>query len=273
MLFWTFLAAMTGSAVLAVLWPLSRRRKPASSRRDAELAVYRDQLAEIGRDRQRGVLADAEAEAARIEVSRRLLAADALTVGTPVVDGTRRRRIAAVLSLVGIPLVALMMYGAVGSPGFRDADFNEKLRTDTELAAIVQTIEGVLKKNPDDGRGWEVVVPYYLSVGRNEDAVTAQQNALRLLGPSADREATLGETLVAVANGSVTSEARRAFDRAIALDSNNAKAIFFTGLAALQSERRDEARENWQRVLKIASPGDRWAGYAREQLDRLGKTQ
>jgi cytochrome c-type biogenesis protein CcmH len=136
---------------------------------------------------------------------------------------------------------------------------------------MVRAIEGVLEKNPDDGRGWEVVVPYYLSVGRNEDAVRSQQKALRLLGPSADREATLGETLVAAAHGSVTPEARRAFDRAIALDANNAKAIFFIGLAALQSERREDARENWQRVLKVASPGDRWAGYAREQLDRLGK--
>ena len=74
MLFWPLFALMTGVAVFAVLWPLGRvRPRPAGS--EADLAVYRDQLAEIERDRARGLLPESEAEAARVEVSRRLLAA------------------------------------------------------------------------------------------------------------------------------------------------------------------------------------------------------
>jgi cytochrome c-type biogenesis protein CcmH len=270
MLFWMTMAAMTGAAVLAVLWPLSRGRRVASSEREAALAVYRDQLAEIERDRARGVLAEAESDAARIEVSRRLLAADAEHDGAAAPGATGRRRTAAILSLAGIPLLALVLYGAVGSPELQGARVDAKSGKGVELAAMVRSIEVTLEKNPGDGRGWEVLVPYYLSVGRNEDALKAQQNALRLLGPTAEREATLGEALVAAASGLVTPQARAAFDRAVGLDANNPKALFFLGLAALQAEKREEARVNWQRVVQIGSPGDRWVTFARHQLDQLG---
>jgi cytochrome c-type biogenesis protein CcmH len=270
MLFWMMMAAMTGAAVLAVLWPLSRGRRVASSAREAALAVYRDQLAEIERDRARGVLADTEAEAARIEVSRRLLAADIAHDGAAAPGAAARRRTAALLSLAGIPLLTLVLYGAVGSPELQHARVDTKSGKGMELAAIVRSIEGALEKNPDDGRGWEVLVPYYLSVGRNDEALKAQQNVLRLLAPTTEREATLGETLVAVANGKVTPEARAAFDRAVGLNADNPKALFFLGLAALQSEKRDEARVNWQRVLRTGSSDDRWVAFARHQLDQLG---
>ena len=69
---WLVMALMTAAAIFAVLWPLSRRARLASG---SEVAVYRDQLDEIGRDRAAGLIGEREAEAARIEVSRRLLAA------------------------------------------------------------------------------------------------------------------------------------------------------------------------------------------------------
>jgi cytochrome c-type biogenesis protein CcmH len=271
MLFWVIFAAMTAAAVLAVLWPLARVRKPAAGGREADLAVYRDQLAEIDRDHARGVLAADEAEAARVEVSRRLLAADAGN-GPPASGALGRRRAAAVLSIAGIPLVALSFYGAFGSPGLPDAPLAARVREETNLATLVRAIERDLADDPSNGRGWEVLVPYYLSVGRNDDALRAQQNALRLLGASAEREATLGETLVAVSKGLVTPEARAAFDRALALAGNNSKALFFVGLAALQVEKRDEARAIWRRLLEAAPPEDRWADGARHQLERLGNT-
>ena len=272
MLFWLILAIMTGAAVLAVLWPLARARKSAATAREADIAVYRDQLVEIERDRARGLLAAGEAEAARIEVSRRLLAADAAGNERSVTGALGRRRAAALLLLAGVPLLALSLYGELGSPGLPGAPLAARVREEPSLARLVQTIEADLADDPGNGRGWEVLVPYYLSVGRNEDALKAQQNALRLLGPSPEREATLGEALVAVSKGVVTPEARDAFDRAIRLNADTPKAIFFLGLAALQAERRDEARANWQRVLQVVPQDNPWAEYARHQLDQLGKT-
>ena len=72
MMLWLIFALMTAAAILAVLWPLSR---PAPLAAGSGVAVYRDQLDEIERDRAAGLIADAEAQAARTEVSRRLIAA------------------------------------------------------------------------------------------------------------------------------------------------------------------------------------------------------
>ncbi|MGB6170943.1 MAG: c-type cytochrome biogenesis protein CcmI, partial [Xanthobacteraceae bacterium] len=72
MVLWLIFAAMTAAAVFAVVWPLGR--KPSTGGGSDRL-VYQDQLAEIDRDRAAGLIGEAEAESARIEISRRLLAA------------------------------------------------------------------------------------------------------------------------------------------------------------------------------------------------------
>jgi cytochrome c-type biogenesis protein CcmH len=75
MLFWILLALMTGAAIFAVLWPLSRRHSNPLSSSAADVTVYRDQLAEIANDRARGLIGERETEAARIEIARRLIGA------------------------------------------------------------------------------------------------------------------------------------------------------------------------------------------------------
>ncbi len=274
MLFSAIVALMTGAAILAVLWPLSRTGLRAASARAADLAVYRDQLAEIERDRGRGLIAEPEAEAARIEVSRRLLmAADADAMPVPVPGALLRRRAASTLALVGIPLLAAGMYFSLGSPDLPGAPLAARLARPQEgmdLAILVQRVEALLAQNPGDGRGWELVGPLYLSLGRNEDALKAHENALRILGTSPEREAGLGEVLVAVSKGFVTPEARSAFDRALALNAKNPKALFFLGLAARQASKPDEARAIWSSLLESAPQNDPWAFYARLQIEQLG---
>src|SRR4051812_39499335 len=103
MTLWFVMALMTAAAIFAVLWPLSRNRPLASG---SDVAVYRDQLDEIGRDRAAGLIGEAEAEAARIEVSRRLLAAADAPAAAPVVPDSWRRRAVAIVALVWLPLGA-----------------------------------------------------------------------------------------------------------------------------------------------------------------------
>lgn len=272
MLFWLFFALMTGTAVLAVLWPLGRGRAHLASAREADLAVYRDQLAEIERDRVRGLLPEAEAEAARVEVSRRLLAVGHDETGTPVSGTLGRRRAAAVLALAGIPLVAFMLYGALGSPGLPDAPLQARLSKPVEqqdIAILVQRIETHLANNPDDLRGWELLAPIYLRMGRGEDAVRAREHLLRLLGANAEREADLGEALVVADGGIVNADARAAFERARSHDAANAKALFFLGLAAEQDGRRDDALAIWRELAEQAGAGNPWHVAAARRIERI----
>src|SRR5438270_627962 len=117
MALWLLFALMTAAAIFAVLWPLGRVRTPAAEGND--IAVYRDQLDEIARDRAAGLIGAAEAEAARVEVSRRLIAAADSQVQTGAITatgGTLRRRAAALAVLVALPALAATLYLKVGSP-------------------------------------------------------------------------------------------------------------------------------------------------------------
>jgi cytochrome c-type biogenesis protein CcmH len=269
---WLVMALMTAAAIFAVLWPLSRRVRLASG---SEVAVYRDQLDEIGRDWAAGLIGEREAEAARIEVSRRLLAAAdteaAVGSGTGVGAG-RRRRAAALAALILLPLGAAGFYLRLGSPQLPGEPIESRRQVSAEqgsIAELVGRVEAHLEQNPEDGRGWEVVGPVYMRLGRYDDAVKARKNALRLLGPNATREADLGEALTGAADGVVTAEAKQAFDRAVALDENDVRARYFVGLAAEQDGRPKEAAEIWRKLLAGAPVDAAWTSFVRESLARL----
>src|SRR5262245_42257357 len=96
---WFVFALMTVAAIFAVLWPLGRRH--ASTSGGSEANVYRDQLAEIDRDLAGGLIGASEAEAARIEISRRLLSVADSPELAQASTGTRRA--VALTALIGIP--------------------------------------------------------------------------------------------------------------------------------------------------------------------------
>jgi cytochrome c-type biogenesis protein CcmH len=270
---WLSVALMTAAAILAVLWPLGRGRAVGAS--GSDVAVYRDQLAEIERDRAAGRIGEPEAEAARVEVSRRLLAAADKTSADLAESPSAapwRRRVAAIAALIALPVGALAVYLALGSPGMPGEPLAARLQAPPDqrsLATLVGQVETHLARNPEDGRGWEVLAPVYLRLGRFDEAVKARRNALRLLGASATREADLGEALVASQNGIVTAEAKTSFDRALALDANDVRSRFFLGLAAEQDGRPAEAASTWRKLVAEAPAGAPWAEFVQQALSRL----
>jgi cytochrome c-type biogenesis protein CcmH len=271
MTLWFVLALMTAAAIFAVLWPLSRRE--SALRSGSDVNVYRDQLEEIRRDHAAGLIGESEAAAAQVEVSRRLLAAaDAeAAVSQPAPDtATGRRRAVAVVALVLLPVGAIALYLAVGSPLLPGQPLTSRGPAERQtIAQMVAQVESHLAKNPNEGRGWEVVAPIYLRLGRFEDAVKARRQALALSEPTAERHAGLGEALTAAANGIVTAEALAAFKQALALDADHIKARFFLGLAAEQDGRVDEAVVAWRALIERAPPDAPWAEFIRAELKRV----
>ncbi|MBX9828788.1 MAG: c-type cytochrome biogenesis protein CcmI [Xanthobacteraceae bacterium] len=269
MTLWFVMALMTAAAIFAVLWPLSRRAPlPAGS----DVAVYRDQLDEIGRDRAAGLIGEAEAEAARLEVSRRLLAAADVSASAPQQSAGWRRRAVALVALLLLPLGAAGVYLTLGSPdlpGQPQAARRDLSPEQRSIADLVGRVEAHLEANPEDGRGWEVIGPVYMRLGRYDDAVKARRNSLRLLGSTAVREADLGEALTGAANGIVTADAKAAFDRALALDPEDFRSRYFTGLAAEQDGRPKDAADVWTKLLAGAPEDAAWIGFVRESLLRV----
>jgi cytochrome c-type biogenesis protein CcmH len=275
MTLWFVFALMTAAAVFAVLWPLSRRDL---ARGGSDIAVYRDQLDEIARDRAAGLIGEAEAEAAKVEVSRRLLAAADIAVAEKTVGAGSQlwwRRATAIAGLVLLPVAAAALYLALGSPQLPGQPLAAHLRAvheNSSIANLVSQVEARLEQHPDDLRGWEVLAPVYLRLGRFDDAVTARRRILALAGESADRQADLGEALAAAANGIVTADAKTAFDRAQTLDPKDLKSKFFIGVAAEQDGERAKAAEIWRAMLANAPPGAPWTETVQQALARVSGT-
>jgi cytochrome c-type biogenesis protein CcmH len=271
MTLWFVFALMTAAAIFAVLWPLSRGGRPQNDA--SEAVVYRDQLAEIDRDVAAGLIGPSEADAARVEISRRLLAAADSPRDPPVASNTRLRRSAAVIALVGLPIMAVVLYLSLGSP--RLGDFPLAQRTvapdaGQPLADLVAQVEAHLAKNPTDGRGWQVLAPVLARLGRFDDAVRAYRNSITYDGDSAERRADLGEAMIAAAGGVVTAQAKAEFEHAVALNADEAKASYFLGLAAEQDGRTSVAMSIWRTMLAKGPPNAPWRPLVQAALARVG---
>jgi cytochrome c-type biogenesis protein CcmH len=274
MILWPILALMTLMAMAAVWWPLARRQ--TSVRSGSDVAVYRDQLDEIDRDEAAGRVGGVEAEAARVEVSRRLIAAaevakaaNAAAAPEPA-SRTRWQTIAAAVLL--LPLGAGLVYLSLGSPNLVPVSMNAEAGGQQLPEGIEQTVaevEKYLEANPKNGRGWELLAPVYLRLGRFDDAVRARRNALEIFGPDAARLGDLGEAIIMASNGAVTPEAKGLFERANAADPEDVMAQYYLGLSAKQEGRRDEAVKRWTALISSAREGAEWLPMVKAALARV----
>jgi cytochrome c-type biogenesis protein CcmH len=237
------LALLTTATVGALLVPLLRTRVAATDRLDNDLAVYRDQLAEIEREHAAGTLADAEAQAARIEIERRILtAADRDKLGARDSSGATswHRFLPPALCLV-IPLFALGLYLQIGQPGIPSAPFvAQQPEPSTPAADIAQRLASLrarLATTPDD-----------------PDALSA-----------------LGEGLTFEADGTVTQPAVEAFAKALAKKPNDPRAMFYLGLHEAQSGDSAGALKRWRELEARSPPDAQWLPTLRAEIARVAR--
>ena len=271
MTLWFVFALMTVAAIFAVLWPLSRSTSAQAG--GSEAVVYRDQLAEIERDVAAGLIGVSEAEAARVEIGRRLLAAADGERDLPARSNLGLRRASAIVALVGLPVAAVMFYLALGSPWLGDFPLASRTRAadpNQPLDNMVAPVVAHLEKNPTDARGWTVLAPVLARLGRYDDAVGAYRNVITYAGDSAERRSDLGEALAMVAGGVVTAEAKAEFERAVAQDANEPRASYFLGLAAEQDGRKADAAAIWRAMLARAPADAPWRPLVQAALTRVG---
>ncbi|PNE10308.1 MAG: c-type cytochrome biogenesis protein CcmI [Beijerinckiaceae bacterium] len=268
---WLIFAVLSAAAVISVLWPLAKTPRGVA-RREIGIAIYKAQLAEIERDEAQRLVAPEDAQGAKAEAARRLIAADAANAPLPAASKTRAR-LASAGVLIFVPVLALSLYATIGHPDMPDAPLAARLDASParmDLAAAIAKIEAHLAQHPDDGRGYEVLAPVYLRLGRAGDAVSAARAALRLLGETPARHALYGEALVAAANGVVTAESKQSFEAAAARDPSAAEPRFFLGLAAEQEGDIARARDIWGKLAAEAPRDMPWAQALRERLAALG---
>src|ERR1700745_1928847 len=93
-----------------------RGTRPGPARASFDQAVYRDQLHELDRDIGRGLLTPEEADSARLEIQRRLLATDRHTVMPPRLTRSPARAAIVFLVVAGGSLSSYLWLGAPEVP-------------------------------------------------------------------------------------------------------------------------------------------------------------
>jgi len=273
MLFWVIAAVLTLGASLAVLLPLAARPKSESSDTAHDLEVYRDQLSELDRDLDRGLIQPSEAEQARAEIGRRILRLSAARQEQKGGERSFGLRLIPVLAVLAVPLISWAVYARLGSPDIPSQPLSERLArnpAESTVDELVARAESHLAANPSDGRGWEVLAPIYMRMQRFSDSARAYDNAIRLLGSNAERQSGLGEALVNAAGGRIAGDARAAFQAALEHDPSNARSQFFLAMASAQDGRMEDAVASWKRMRDSLPEGSPWRVAAEQALAQAG---
>ncbi len=280
MMLWLAILCLTTATALAVARPLLGS-KPALPQPEANeagrVAVYADQLAEIDADLARGVIGAAEADAARLELSRRLLAQASATTGKGSEVGRREPSPAMRVAIVAvIPAVAVALYAVLGRPSLEGRPHFPDLTADakpsqgapgaTNVEQLIAKVEARLREVPQDGRGWDALAPVYLKVQRYEEARMAFARAIELLGETPKRLSGFAESAIRAKDGLVTEEARDAFEKVLKAEPGQIEARFWLALGREQRGETRQAADEYRALLAQASPDAPWREEVAERL-------
>ncbi|HJP92711.1 MAG TPA: c-type cytochrome biogenesis protein CcmI [Pyrinomonadaceae bacterium] len=284
-LFWVICALLLVIALAFVLPPLLQRsaeseRKIEDERKQANIAVYRDQLSELEADLQNGIVSQEQYAQDRDEIERRLLE-DVATAGKPKSKPVTTSDVAKITAYalgIGLPLVAISFYAIVGSPksitnAAAATASNDTTgpapteRTQEQIEANVGKLAERLKSNPSDAKGWAMLARSYSSMDRYADAVNAYAKATELTPNDADLWAEYAFATAMTNGRSLEGKPMDLIDRALKIDPNSAKALQLAGTAAFQAKDYKKAVDYWQRVLKQVPPNSDVAQTITSRID------
>jgi cytochrome c-type biogenesis protein CcmH len=266
------LIGLTCLALAILLVPLLLRRHTAASRESYNLAVYRDQLAEIDRDAARGLLSAEQAEAARAEIGRRILALPP-TSAAPSPMSSRSVAVGA-LAVIAVPFAAWLLYARLGAPALPDQPFAARTTAAKATAGIehidlgeaVGKIAAHLKEHPEDLRGWLLLGRTELSLGHYAEAVDAYRHAADLSGHRADIMGDWGEAQVIAADGMVTPAAREAFEAALGHKESAPRSRYYLALAKSQQGDVKSALQGWVDLAADAPADAEWLPLVQQRI-------
>jgi cytochrome c-type biogenesis protein CcmH len=278
MVLWLLLAVLTAGVVYALLTPVLRPHVQTTDGRAADIAVYRDQLAQIEDDARRGVVEAADVESAKLEVARRILKSAKLgmsTTDSPAdtpAENERYTRI--ILGIVGtVPVLAIAMYMTIGSPWLVSKPYaggGRPVTETAELTELVQRVEARLRQFPEDGRGWDVIAPVYFKSERFDDAAKAYSTAARILGETPARLAGFAEAHVLANGGRVGPEARAAYQKILAAEPGRFEPRFWLALGREQDGDKAAALTEYEALIKLDSVSPEGRAVIAERIALLG---
>lgn len=275
MLLWVSFAILTAAVVAYLLRPLRQaKEQTAVAPEAADLAVYRDQLKELEAERERGLIAEGELESARTEVARRLIkraGEESETRASTTTERAARTHAQSIYTAVAalLPLAGIVVYLALGSPHLPGQPFAAReapTKGEPAIAALIKKVEDRLAEHPEDGKGWDVIAPIYLRLGKFPEAAHAYAEANRLEGETPRRLIGFSEATLMAEKGIVTEPVRITARRILELDADAIQPRIWLALGREQDGDLNGAAADYRKLLTGAPDDVPWRDAVAERL-------
>jgi cytochrome c-type biogenesis protein CcmH len=252
-LFWLVGAALAAAALLWVLKPLLKASGTnAVSRREANIAIHRDQLRELDADLRAGLLAQADYERARRELEARAL--EDAGASAESTAGGRSRGVAWAIG-AGIPVLAVALYLVTGNPGALAPQADPHAISAHQLEDMVERLAARLRESPDEVEGWKLLGRSYTVLGRFPEAADAYAKAAAREPRDAQLLADFADALAMARGQRLDGEPEKLIARALEIDPTNLKALALAGTAAYARKDYAAAAAQWEKMLPLV-PAD-----------------
>ena len=266
------LAFMAVGAAALVTLPLLRGGRAPSPRENHEMEVHRDRLREVSRDLELGMISQEQAEAAKAEIGRRILALDESRSDTENRQRTGKAPLAGVAAAVGVPAIAAIVYLVHGNPELpaRSAGpATMAVKDDRPVEDQVSALASALAEDPYDLSRWRALGEVLTQRGRHEKAAAAYAQAAKLAPSSAEFFSLRGEAMTRAADGQVTPQAVSVFGEALRRDSGDPRARYYLGIADRQGGRLRKALDRWLALEADLPPDSSLLGFLQPRIAAL----
>jgi cytochrome c-type biogenesis protein CcmH len=271
---WFAVFLLVLAAMIVVLPPLLKGATPVAGA-DSDLAVYRDQLKELDVDQARGLISTAEADAARIEIKRRILALAPSSAPAKAATAKGAKPLAIAVAFV-VVAVSVGTYLALGRPYLPARPYDPAIEQEAAGEDMLKQIDSMvgrlaerLKQQPNDAEGWRMLGWSYVQLGRLDEGIEALKRAVALNGENGPLRSLLGEALLRQAGGKVTPEALASFEEAVKRDAKDPRARFYIGLGLMQAGKDRAALEAWVAIIRDGPPDAEWLPAIRAEAREL----
>ena len=265
------LVAVTVVFVLPPLWLGLRAPTPRADRKAANLGIFRDQLAELEREKAEGTLAEADFEQARRELQRRLLEeVDGNAADTPSGNHAPSRKTAIAL-LVLLPVAALAGYTLLGTPRALDPAQTaaQPKMSPEQISSMVDRLAERMRANPDDPKGWLMLARSYKVLGRYAEAAAAYGKAESTIERDPDLLASYAETIAMAEGKGLAGKPTELVDKALKIDPQHGHSLFLAGAAAMERGDAKKGIAYWEALLPQVEPGSDIDRMLREGIDKM----
>jgi cytochrome c-type biogenesis protein CcmH len=223
----------------------------ATSRRQMNAAIYREELDKLEAEQVAGLINSADYEISHAEMRQRLFQDTNEEDDQSRLGSTKKTAIGLCIFIV---LLSSGLYFSLGDVYRVAQKNNEKPITQENVEKMVSEFALKMEKDPGNLKGWAMLARSYRILGRNEDAAKAYARAGNFVDTDPQLLADYADVLASNANGNFAGKPLLLINQALKLDPNNLMALWLSGTASFSAANYKAAAQTWEKLATQLPP-------------------